>query len=487
MEDAINNDNLIIKNGFINGNWVNSNSEKTFSVKNPATGEVITEVPDMGEADTKEAIKAAHKALKKWRKLTGKERGQMLKNWHKEVVDNIDELALLLTMEQGKSLQESKAEVLSSAAFIDWFSAEAMRIVGDVLPESAPGRFEYVRKEPVGVVAAITPWNFPSSMIARKVAPALAAGCTVVAKPAEDTPLSALALVFLAEKAGIPAGVINIVTASHGSEVGGELCKNPIVKKLSFTGSTAVGKFLMSQCSETVKKLSLELGGNAPFIVFDDADIDAAVAGVMAIKFYNNGQTCICANRIIIHEKIHDLFISKLSNAIENMVIGDGRDEKVTHGPLINKSAIDKISNLVTEAKDNGAKVVTGGKVAPEIGENFYLPTLLTNLTSDMNIFSCEIFGPIAAIYTFKDEEDAIQLANSTPYGLSAYLYTNDYKRILSVTKELEYGMVGVNTPKFVSETVPFGGVKESGIGREGSHYGIEEFLEMHYVCIASN
>jgi len=475
---------LIRHQAYVNGQWVDAESGKTFSVVNPATNERITQVPDQGQKDTREAINAAHIALAGWKSLTPKERSTILKRWAELVSDNLESLATILTMEQGKALAEARGEVASSVAYIEWFASEAMRVTGETLPRSANGNFEYMQKLPIGVVAAITPWNFPNSMIARKVAPALAAGCTVVVKPAEDTPLSALALTKLAVEAGIPAGVINVITASSGAEVGLELSKNPTVKKLSFTGSTAVGKILLEQCASTVKKLSLELGGNAPFIVFEDADLDAAVNGAISIKFYNSGQTCVCANRLLVQESIHDEFLKKYNEAIDKLVQGYGLDDNVSHGPLINEKAITKIKDLVDLTVREGAKVYRGGDTLPHLGANFFEFTVLTDVERDMEIFRSEIFGPIAAVYKFSTEEDAVALANDTPYGLASYLYTKDAGRIFRVSEALEYGMVGVNTPRFVSETVPFGGVKESGIGREGSSHGIDEFLEMHYVCI---
>ncbi|SFE98418.1 succinate-semialdehyde dehydrogenase / glutarate-semialdehyde dehydrogenase [Marinobacter sp. DSM 26671] len=476
---------LIRHQAYVNGQWVDSRSGKTFPVFNPATNERITQVPDQGQEDTREAISAAHTAFPAWKSLTPKERSAILKRWAMLVNDNLESLATILTMEQGKAFAEARGEVASSVAYIEWFANEAMRVTGETLPRSANGNFEYMQKLPIGVVAAITPWNFPNSMIARKVAPALAAGCTVVIKPAEDTPLSALALTQLATDAGVPAGVINVITASSGAEVGLELSKNPTVKKLSFTGSTAVGKILLKQCASTVKKLSLELGGNAPFIVFEDADLDAAVQGAISIKFYNSGQTCVCANRLLIQNGIHDEFLKKYNEAIATKLVqGHGLQENVSHGPLINEKAITKIQNLVDSTVSEGATVYRGGNKLPHLGPNFFEFTVLTNVEKDMEIFRSEIFGPIAAVYKFATEEEAVALANDTPYGLASYLYTKDTGRIFRVSEALEYGMVGVNTPRFVSETVPFGGVKESGIGREGSSHGIDEFLEMHYVCI---
>ncbi|WP_133493186.1 NAD-dependent succinate-semialdehyde dehydrogenase [Alcanivorax sp. 24] len=476
---------LLCHQSLIDGVWCDARSGLAFDVKNPATGEVLTQVPDMGAVDARTAVEAAGAAFTDWRRRSARERMTILRRWHQEIVANADDLALLLTLEQGKPLAEARAEVLSGANFVDWFAAEAMRVMGDILPPADNSRREWATRYPVGVVAAITPWNFPSSMVTRKVAPALAAGCTVVLKPAEDTPLSALALATLAERAGVPAGVFNVVTASHGAEVGGELTANPRVRKLSFTGSTAVGKLLMAQCAATVKKVSLELGGNAPFLVFEDADLDEAVAGAIAIKFYNTGQTCICANRIMVHERVYDAFLERLARAVGTLVLGEGTRDGVTQGPLINPAAFEKVSALVDDAVSSGATVVTGGGGDAGLGGTFYPLTVLGDVTPAMKVFNTEIFGPVAPVYRFSDEQEVIRLANDTPYGLAAYAYTRDLGRIFRLNEQLEYGMVGVNTPRFVSETVPFGGVKESGIGREGSVYGIDEFLETRYLCVA--
>jgi succinate-semialdehyde dehydrogenase/glutarate-semialdehyde dehydrogenase len=484
MSNALKDPSLLKRHAFVRGEWVQAASGKTFPVFNPASGAEVARVPDMDAEDTRRAIAAADRAFTSWRKQPAKRRAELLRRWYDEIVAHADDLALLLTLEQGKPLAEAKAEVLGGAAYVDWFAGEARRIVGDILPETADDRRELVRKQPVGVVGAITPWNFPSSMITRKVSPALAAGCTVVIKPAEDTPLSALALAELAARAGIPEGVFNVVTASHGAEVGGELTRNPTVRKISFTGSTAVGKLLMAQSAQTVKKISLELGGNAPFIVFDDADLDAAVAGATAVKFYNAGQVCICANRILVQDGIYDAFVERLADSIDRLAVGEGTQAGVTLGPLINQRALDKVESLVSSAVSAGAKVTRGGG-RHALGQSFYQPTLLEDVTPAMSVFNTEIFGPVAAITRFSSEEEAVRLANDTPYGLAAYFYTRDMGRTFRVGESLEYGMVGANTPRFVSETVPFGGVKESGIGREGSKYGIDEFLEVRYLCIA--
>lgn len=486
MSTAVTTPSFIHSQALIGGQWISAQDKRTYPVYNPANGELIIDVPDMSTEDTRRAIEHAVKAQQTWQEQTAKERANILTKWGQLVDENKEALAQLLTLEQGKTLAQSRGEIASSVAYIDWFANEAMRINGEVLPASTTGNFEFVQKRPVGVVGAITPWNFPNSMIARKVAPALAAGCAVVIKPAEDTPLSALALAELAQQAGLPDGVLNVVTAQHGQDVGKELCSNPDVRKLSFTGSTAVGKKLYEQCAPTVKKLSLELGGNAPFIVFDDADLDVAIQGAVTMKFYNTGQACICVNRLFVHENIHDAFVDKLSQHLHTLTMGAGTDPDVTHGPVINKQAIKKITSIVDGAVEQGAHVSLGGQPKAELGENFFDFTILTQTTPEMDIFSTEIFGPVAAIYSFSTEEEVLELANRTNYGLAAYFYTKDTARIFRLSSRLEYGMVGVNTIRFVSETMPFGGVKESGLGREGSHHGIDEFLEMHYVCINS-
>ena len=475
---------FVFSKAHINGQWAAATSGNTFAVLNPADGVEITQVPDMDSNDTRSAIEAADKAQKNWAALTTKKRSQYLHRWAALIEKNIDALALLLTTEQGKTLAQSQGEVRSSINYIRWFAHEAMRVNGEVLPSSQNSHFEYTLKLPVGVVGAITPWNFPNSMIARKVAPALAAGCTVVIKPAEDTPLSALALAHLAAEANFPAGVFNVVTAQHGQDVGAELCANPIVRKLSFTGSTAVGKLLYEQCAPTVKKLSLELGGNAPFIVFEDADIDLAVEGALGMKFYNSGQACISVNRLFAHESIHDVFVEKLTERLQSYTLGVGTDEKTTHGPLINKKALEKVTEIVDTAKREGVQVKAGGSPRSDLGPNFFDFTVLTDATPGMQLFNTEIFGPVVPVYRFSSDDEVLALANDTNYGLAAYFYTEDTSRTFRFGRELDYGMVGVNTISFVSETMPFGGVKESGLGREGSQQGIEEYLETHYVCI---
>ncbi|KZD04843.1 MAG: NAD-dependent succinate-semialdehyde dehydrogenase [Rhodospirillales bacterium] len=469
--------------GHINGKWVSAENGITFSVTDPATGAHLADVPDMGASETRLAIDAANAALPAWRTKTAKERANILRKWFDMCMAAQEDLALLMTREQGKPLAEARGEVAYGASFLEWFAEEGKRIYGDVIPSHGADKRIITVKQPIGVVAAITPWNFPMAMITRKCAPALAAGCTVVIKPAEDTPLTALALAELAKRAGFPDGVINVVTASHGADIGNELTGNPIVRKLSFTGSTQVGKLLMRQCADTVKKVSLELGGNAPFIVFDDADLDEAVAGAIASKYRNAGQTCVCANRILVQEGVYDAFAEKLAAAVARLRVGPGTEEGVTQGPLINTKAIEKVETLVNDAISCGAKAVLGGARAKP-GSNFFSPTILTGVTADMRIFSEEIFGPVAPLFRFRDEADAIRMANDTPFGLAAYFYARDIGRIWRVGEALEYGIVGINEGIISTESAPFGGVKESGIGREGSKYGIDDFVEIKYMCL---
>jgi len=473
---------LLCRQAYIDGQWTDADDGATFDVLNPATLAKIGSVPKMGAVETRRAIECAHAALPKWRAKTGKERALILKKWFILVMAARDDLAALMTAEQGKPLAEARGEVAYGASFIEWFAEEGKRLYGDTIPSPAADRRLLVIKEPVGVVASITPWNFPLAMITRKCAPAMAAGCTVVAKPAEDTPLSALALAKLAERAGLPKGVFNVVTGDP-VEIGGEITSNPIVRKLSFTGSTKVGKLLMRQCSDTVKKVSLELGGNAPFIVFDDADLDAAVAGAMASKFRNTGQTCVCANRIYIQDSIYDAFTEKLAAGVAKLKVGDGFEDGVTQGPLINEAAVVKVERLVADAVVKGATVITGG-TRHERGGTFYNPTILSGVTSDMACTREEIFGPVASLSRFTDEAEVIALANATPYGLAAYFYARDIGRVWRVGEALEYGMVGINEGVISTELAPFGGVKESGLGREGGAYGIDEFVEVKYLCM---
>jgi succinate-semialdehyde dehydrogenase/glutarate-semialdehyde dehydrogenase len=473
---------LLRRQAYIDGAWVNADSGKSFKVTNPADGSVIAEVPDMGRAEAKRAIDAAHAAWPAWAGLTAKQRAALLRKWYELILHNQDDLGALMTLEQGKPLAEAKGEVVYGASFVEWFAEEGRRIYGDVIPAHAPDKRIVVIKQPIGVVAAITPWNFPVAMITRKVAPALAAGCPVVVKPAEDTPLCALALARLAEEAGIPKGVFNVVTTMDGPGVGIELTTNPKVRKVSFTGSTEVGKILMRQSADTLKKLSLELGGNAPFIVFDDADIDAAIAGAMVSKYRNTGQTCVCANRLFVQDGIYDAFAAKLAEAVKKLKTGPGFAEGVNQGPLINQDALDKVERLVGDAKAKGAKVLVGG-AKHDLGGTFYQPSVITEATTAMACAQEEIFGPVAVLFRFKDEADAIRLANDTPYGLAAYFYSRDVGRAWRVAEKLEYGIVGINEGLISTAEAPFGGVKESGMGREGSKYGVDSFVEIKYLC----
>ncbi len=471
---------LLKTQAYIDGAWV---GEPTMPVTDKATGEVIAHVPALGAAETKQAIAAAHAAFKPWSKLLAKERSQVLRRWYNLIIEHVDELALLLTMEQGKPLAEAKGEIIYGANFVELFAEEGKRIYGETIPSHKLDARIIVMKQPVGVVAAITPWNFPSAMITRKVSPAIAAGCTVVLKPAEDTPLSALALAELAARAGIPKGVLNIVTAADPAPVGAEMTSNPLVRMVTFTGSTEVGKLLMREAAATVKRVSMELGGNAPFIVFDDADLDRAVAGAVASKFRNAGQTCVCANRILVQAGVYDAFAEKLTAAVKELKLGHGTDKGATMGPLINTQAIEKVEAHVAEAVKAGAKVVVGGKRS-SMGGTFYDPTILTGVTPKMRVAHEETFGPVAPLIKFSSEEEVVSIANDTPFGLAAYFFTRDYARCWRVAEALEYGIVGVNEGVTSTEIAPFGGFKESGIGREGSHHGIEEFVEVKYTLM---
>ncbi|ODP31086.1 NAD-dependent succinate-semialdehyde dehydrogenase [Pandoraea sp. ISTKB] len=467
---------LLKQHAFINGLWLPAQSGETLPVINPANGKTLGTVPNCDASDTRMAIEAAERALPQWSRLTAHERAARLRVWHDLMIEHADDLALIMTLEQGKPLAESRGEILYGASFVQWFAEEGIRAYGETIPAQQPGRRIIVRKMPVGVCAAITPWNFPNAMITRKLAPALAAGCTVIVKPSELTPFSALALAVLAERAGIPAGVINIVTGMPQA-IGGELTGNPTVRKLTFTGSTNVGKLLLRQCADTVKRVSMELGGNAPVIVFDDADLDKAVTGVMLSKFRNSGQTCVCANRIYVQAGIYDVFLEKLKTTVNQLRLGVGVDKGVTVGPLINQAAVAKVSAHVSDAVAKGAILVTGG-ASSELGEQFFLPTILSGATDSMRIAAEETFGPVAALFKFSTEEEVIRRANNTPYGLAGYLFSRDLARVFRVGEALEYGMVGINTGVISSAVAPFGGVKESGLGREGSHHGIDEFLE---------
>ena len=467
---------------YIDGKWVDADSGKTQAVTNPATGEGLGTVPKMGIADTRRAIEAANDAWVEWRSKLAKERATILRNWFDLMLENSDDLAILMTAEQGKPLAEAKGEVVYSASFIEWFAEEAKRVYGDTIPQHGVDKRIVVTKEPIGVVAAITPWNFPSAMITRKAGPALAAGCTFVIKPASDTPYSALALAVLAERAGVPKGVFNVVTGSSG-EIGSEMTSNPIVRKLTFTGSTEIGKILMEQCASTVKKTSMELGGNAPFIVFDDANIDSAVEGAIASKYRNTGQTCVCANRLYVHESVYDAFAEKLVARVEKMTVGDGLKGETQQGPMINMAAVEKVEEHISDAISKGAMIITGGK-RHELGGTFFEPTILKNVSQDMLVAKDETFGPLAPLFRFKDDDEVVKMANDTEFGLAAYFYSRDIGRIWRTSERLEYGIVGINTGIISTEVAPFGGMKESGIGREGSKYGIDEFLEIKYLCL---
>lgn len=473
---------LFKEQAYINGQWVTANNGETFAITNPATSEIIGQAPLMGAEETRAAIEAADAALPAWKNMLAKQRAIVLKKWHDLILENQEDLALLMTLEMGKPLAEAMGEVMYGASFIEWYAEEGKRVYGETIPQHGIDKRIVVIKQPIGVVAAITPWNFPNAMITRKCAPALAAGCTVVIKPAEDTPYSALALAELADRAGFPKGVINIITGDAKS-IGGELTGNSTVRKLSFTGSTETGKLLMRQCANTVKKVSLELGGNAPFIVFDDADLDAAIQGVMASKYRNTGQTCVCANRILVHDKIYDRFAEKLVEEVDKLQVGNGVETGINQGPLINKAGLEKVERLVGNALASGARALTGGGIH-DLGGTFYRPTVLVDVTLDMPIAREEIFGPVAPLYKFSTEEEAIQIANNTPYGLAAYFYSRDIGRVWRVMEGLEYGIVGVNEGIISTEAAPFGGIKESGIGREGSRHGIDDFLEMKYCCM---
>jgi succinate-semialdehyde dehydrogenase/glutarate-semialdehyde dehydrogenase len=482
---GIRNSTLFREACYINGKWVQADSGKTFPVTNPFDNSVIGQIPECGRAETRRAIDAANNAWESWKSLTAKQRSDMLWAWARLIDENKEDLALIMTSEQGKPLAEARGEIDYANAFIKWFAEEGRRVYGDVIPSNNKGQHLLVIKQPVGVVAAITPWNFPSAMITRKIAPALAVGCTVVVKPDEETPYSAFALAVLAEQAGIPAGVFNIVTGIP-EEIGTEMTANPVVRKLSFTGSTAVGRLLMKECSPTIKKLSLELGGNAPFIVFDDANLDAAVEGAMASKFRNSGQTCVCANRILVQEAVYDEFAEKLVAAVRQLKVGNGLESGIQQGPLINNAAISKVKSHVEDALAKGAQVAIGGKTHA-LGGLFFEPTVMTDVTTSMRIAKEETFGPVAPLFKFTDEDEAIQIANNTEFGLAAYFYSQNIHRIWRVSEKLEYGMVGINAGIISTEVAPFGGVKQSGIGREGSKYGIEPYVEIKYLCMGAS
>ncbi|NVI80889.1 MULTISPECIES: NADP-dependent succinate-semialdehyde dehydrogenase [Janthinobacterium] len=473
---------LLRHQAYVNGAWADADGGQTINVSNPATGEHIGTVPLMGAAETRRAIEAANAAWPAWRKKTAKERAAVLRRWHDLILENADDLALIMTTEQGKPLPEAKGEVQFGASFIEWFAEEGKRVAGETLQSPWPDRRLVVTKEPIGVCAAITPWNFPAAMITRKVGPALAAGCPMVLKPAEATPFSALALAVLAERAGVPAGVFSIVTGAP-KDIGGEMTSNPIVRKLTFTGSTQVGRLLAEQCAPTIKKLSLELGGNAPFIVFDDADLDAAVEGAIASKYRNAGQTCVCANRLYVQDSVYDAFADKLVAAVAKLKVGNGIEAGVTQGPLIDAKAVAKVEEHVADALGKGGRLLAGGK-RHALGNGFFEPTIIADVTNDMRVATEETFGPLAPLFRFKTDDEVIGLANNTEFGLAAYFYSRDIGRIWRVAEGLETGMVGVNTGLISNEIAPFGGVKQSGLGREGSTYGIEDYLVIKYICM---
>jgi succinate-semialdehyde dehydrogenase/glutarate-semialdehyde dehydrogenase len=466
----------------IDGKWVEAESGRTIAVANPATGEALGTVPALSAAETRRAIEAAHRALPGWRAMTAKERAAVLRRLHDLMMANQEDLAVIMTAEQGKPLAESRGEIAYAASFIEWFAEEGKRVYGDVIPQNARGRRIIVQKQPIGVFAAITPWNFPAAMITRKTGPGWAAGCTGVIRPASQTPFSALAIAVLAERAGMPPGVCNVITGPS-TELGGELTSNPIVRKLTFTGSTEIGAKLLAQCAPTVKKTSMELGGNAPFIVFDDADLDAAVAGAMVCKYRNTGQTCVCANRILVQDGVYDAFAEKLLAAVAKLKVGNGMEEGVTQGPLINQDAVRKVEAHIADARAKGAKVAAGG-VRHALGGTFFEPTVLVDVPREADIFRDETFGPVAPLFRFRTEEEAIAMANDTEFGLAAYFYARDVGRVFRVAEALEYGIVGINEGIISTEVAPFGGVKSSGLGREGSKYGIEDYLEIKYMAL---
>jgi succinate-semialdehyde dehydrogenase / glutarate-semialdehyde dehydrogenase len=473
---------LLRQQCFINGVWCDADSGQTIDVSNPATQSVIGTVPKMGTMETRRAIEAANAAQASWRAKTAGERSRIMRKWYELMIANQEDLAILMTSEQGKPLAESRGEITYAASFIEWFAEEAKRVYGDTIPAPRADARIVVTKEPIGVCVAITPWNFPAAMITRKAGAALAAGCTMVIKPASQTPYSALALVELATRAGVPAGVLSIVTGS-AKEIGAEMTGNPLVRKLSFTGSTEIGIQLMQECAPTVKKTSMELGGNAPFIVFDDADLDAAVAGAMLSKFRNAGQTCVCANRLLVQAGIYDAFSAKLAEAVAKLKVGNGLEEGITQGPMIDNKAVAKVEELIADATNKGANIISGGQ-RHALGGSFFSPTVMTHVTKDMLFAREEIFGPVAPLFKFETEAEAIHMANDTEFGLAAYFYSKDMSRIWRVSEALEYGMLGINTGAISTEVAPFGGMKSSGLGREGSKYGIEDYLEIKYLCM---
>ncbi len=482
LQSLLKDPSLLPTQAYINGEWVDAKDGATFEVKNPARGDVLANVPDMSVADTAAAIEAAAVAQKEYATWSGKERAAVIRKMYDLMMANVDDLATIITAEMGKPMAEAKGEIAYAASFFEWFAEEAKRVYGETIPGHMRDKRITVIKQPIGVVACITPWNFPSAMITRKLGPALATGCAFVARPSEQTPLSALAIGVIAERAGLPKGIFSVVTSATPQAVGEEFCTNETVRKVTFTGSTNVGRILMRQCSDQIKKLSLELGGNAPLIIFNDADLDDAVDGAMASKFRNNGQTCVCANRIYVQAGVYDKFAEKLGAAVAKMKVGDGFDDGVTAGPLIDVNALKKVKSHVEDATSKGAKIVTGGK-PHDLGGTFYEPTILTDVTSDMVVTENETFGPVAPLFKFETEAEVVHAANNTIFGLASYFYSNDLSRVHRVQEALEYGIIGVNTGIISTEVAPFGGIKQSGLGREGSHHGMEEYLEMKYIC----
>ncbi len=475
---------LLATKAYINGEWVDADDGATFEITNPARGDVIVSIPDLGVAEVRRAIETAETAQKEWAAKTAKERSEILYRWYNLAMENADDLAAILTAEMGKPFAEAKGEIIYGSSFIQWFAEEGKRVYGETIPGHQTDKKLMVLKQPVGVVASITPWNFPNAMIARKVAPALAVGCSIVCRPASETPLSALSMAVLAERAGVPKGVFSVVPSTKSRQVGEEFCSNPIVRKLTFTGSTEVGRILMRQAGEQIMKVSMELGGNAPFIVFDDADIDAAVEGAMISKYRNNGQTCVCANRIYVQEGVYEEFSRKLAEATKSLVLGDGFTDGVNTGPLINQDAVTKVKSHIDDALDKGGRVLIGGRPS-ELGGYWFEPTVIADVTQDMMVAYDETFGPLAPLFKFTTDEEVIALANDSIHGLASYFYTKDVSRVWKVSEALEYGIVGVNTGIFSTESAPFGGVKQSGIGREGSRHGIDDYLEMKYICLS--
>ncbi|MFD1797683.1 NAD-dependent succinate-semialdehyde dehydrogenase [Paracoccus aurantiacus] len=482
LKSLLNDESLFETRAYVAGEWIDADDGKTFEVTNPARGDVIAKVADLSRAEVGRAIDAAAAAMKDWAARPAKERAQIMRRWFDLMMENQDDLGTILTAEMGKPLAEAKGEIAYGASFIEWFGEEAKRIYGETIPGHQADKRLTVIRQPIGVVGSITPWNFPNAMITRKCGPAIAAGCGFVGRPAAETPLSALALAVLAERAGVPKGLFSIVTSSRSSDIGKEFCENPLIRKLTFTGSTEVGRILLRQAADQVLKCSMELGGNAPFIVFDDADLDAAVEGAMASKFRNNGQTCVCANRIYVQSGVYDAFAEKLAAAVEKLRVGDGLDDGITTGPLINADALDKVEEHIQDVLDGGGKVVTGGKRGDGL---FFQPTVVTGVTDDMKVATEETFGPLAPLFRFETEAEAIEKANATIFGLASYFYARDIGRITRVQEGLEYGIVGVNTGIISTEVAPFGGVKQSGLGREGSRHGIEDYLEMKYICLS--